>query len=574
MATLESILGQRQISYPQASATTTNLATDSVSNTPRMEHHPGADRSETRPTELDRTDERPEASDMSGIEPVQVPLGNGSNSDSCTSSISFAHVAFSGVRSSVAVSCDSSRDTVTQRSLLEGTKFEGHRAAQLATPFPDRALGLRLVHLYFHHSNPMYPILHRKDFRMLFDRASASQQCTTRERFLLYIVFAIGAGIHLTGENCDWDDAKQADKTRLPESGAEQDPRQQIQPEEYYATAITYLESFLTSSTGRRQDRGLEELQAVLLLAAFALLRPASPGLWYIVGTAVRRAVDLGLYSDDQGYPTSKNEDAKTMMTRDFRRRLWWCAYSFDRLISACARQPCSVPDSIITTEFPSLLDDDFIPPNRFDTTSNYSADLSYKHVSNHYFRLRVLQSEILQVTQAIQAQRAREQRNRNHSRPHGTRGPFDEYHGELSPSLLQSPSNLNLWRDDMERRLEQWRDTVPEESTSGVTFPTEYFDLNYWQTIIMLYSDRQKTTPSGSLAAVHDHKRASSAEAPWAFDEIAANANEQMFLRIAEAGRAVLRVYRELHLRSLVNYTYLDTHQLFTASKWLPCTI
>jgi hypothetical protein len=118
---------------------------------------------------------------------------------------------------------------------------------------------------------------------------------------------------------------------------------------------------------------------------------------------------------------------------------------------------------------------------------------------------------------------------------------------------------------------LQHWLETVPEESTSGVTFPTEYFDLNYWQTILMLYSCRQRTAASTPSTALDDHHPAPPAEASWTSDGMAADESEQMFLRIAEAGQAVLRLYRELHLRNLVNYTYLDTHQLFTAGKMNP---
>ena len=42
----------------------------------------------------------------------------------------------------------------------------------------------------------------------------------------------------------------------------------------------------------------------------------------------------------------------------------------------------------------------------------------------------------------------------------------------------------------------------------------------------------------------------------------------ERIFLKAAEAGKKVLRLYRQLHRRHLVNYTYLDTHQLFMAGK------
>lgn len=49
------------------------------------------------------------------------------------------------------------------------------------------------------------------------------------------------------------------------------------QPEEYHSAAMQHLESFLGSISEPDQASfggGLEELQAVLLLAGFALLRP------------------------------------------------------------------------------------------------------------------------------------------------------------------------------------------------------------------------------------------------------------------------------------------------------------
>ena len=113
---------------------------------------------------------------------------------------------------------------------------------------------------------------------------------------------------------------------------------------------MQYLESFL-SSTSEDDQAGfggaLEELQAVLLLAGFALLRPVAPGLWYIIGVAVRLAVDLGLHSEegsvveavDIGHTKSSNisvqpgNQGQRQWTRDVRRRLWWCVYSFDRLV-------------------------------------------------------------------------------------------------------------------------------------------------------------------------------------------------------------------------------------------------
>ena len=103
----------------------------------------------------------------------------------------------------------------------------------------------------------------------LFSRAYASNEKSSRELYLLNIVFAIGAGIIYE------------DKRRTDSTGAivlkPDVPKEQKQPEEYYSAAMQHLESFLGSMPGSDHSGfggGLEELQAVLLLAGFALLRP------------------------------------------------------------------------------------------------------------------------------------------------------------------------------------------------------------------------------------------------------------------------------------------------------------
>ena len=62
-----------------------------------------------------------------------------------------------------------------------------------------------------------------------------------------------------------------------------------------------------------------------------------APGLWYIVGVAVRLAVDLGLHSEDSLDNDEKfqkrPESGQRQWMRDLRRRLWWSVYSFDRLV-------------------------------------------------------------------------------------------------------------------------------------------------------------------------------------------------------------------------------------------------
>lgn len=313
-----------------------------------------------------------------------------------TSGISFARVVFAAVKSSVSGSS-------SERGSNRGGKAAAANVVDSGTsmrdsffglqtkptirqaPFPDRELGSRLVELYFEHANPQIPILHRGEFMDMFDRvyASGERHRTSRESYMLNIVFAIGSGIILGSS--DTEDSPTSDPGRSPTRSRSSPPSNkkrrlaghQHQPEEYHASAIVHLENFLGSSPAAdRPDGfggGLEELQAVLLLAGFALLRPVAPGLWYIVGVAVRLGVDLGLhYEDGVGIDATGPEDqnvgkhdgkaegngtttaarsaspnkidakerGRRQWVRDLRRRLWWCVYSLDRLVSTCVGRP------------------------------------------------------------------------------------------------------------------------------------------------------------------------------------------------------------------------------------------
>jgi hypothetical protein len=134
--------------------------------------------------------------------------------------------------------------------------------------WPDRDVATRLVTLYFEHANPQIPILHRGEFMTMFEQAySSDEPRSARDLYMLNMVFAIGCGV-IVGEPV------KTEASNDPKMALDF-PANQAQPEEYHASAIVHLESCLSNSGG-----GLEVLQAVLLLANFALLRPVPPGLW------------------------------------------------------------------------------------------------------------------------------------------------------------------------------------------------------------------------------------------------------------------------------------------------------
>lgn len=500
-----------------------------------------------------------------------------------TSGISFARVVFAAVKSSVPGNASergpmrpserlphsaTGTGTSTMRDSLFGLQT---RSLMNCAAFPNRDLAEKLVDLYFEHANPQMPILHRTDFMELLDRTYATDEKnrSARSLYTLNIVFAIGAGIIFEDKSSSSDDNKHEMDTGSPSSTPKRPKLSgcQQQPEEYHASAIIHLESLLNSSASSGGFGGLEELQAVLLLASFALLRPVAPGLWYIVGVAMRLAVDLGLhYEDGNGIDYAGDENRSKLRiddrergrrewVRDLRRRLWWCVYSFDRLVGCSVGRPFGISDQAISTEFPSLLDDKYITKSGFTTPPDGAP--SYKHSAYQYFKLRILQSEIQDVLQYQQARLARQRVP--HSANVSTRS-------DLSSPFLQGFDSLRSWRKDVHRRLGEWKESAPCQEDIGVRFPIVFLELNYWQTVIMLYQ-QCLTAPAELVGEITPAEDVSSP--PFSnIEDAEEEDDDDIYFKVAEAGQKVIRIYRQLHRVRLANYTYLATHHIFMAGK------
>lgn len=84
-------------------------------------------------------------------------------------------------------------------------------------------------------------------------------------------------------------------------------------------------------------------LQAILLLIWYSLLNPEKGSIWYLVGLATRTCVDMGYHNEHNAQ--IEQLDALEI---DMRRRLFWCAYKMDRLLSQSLGRPPSIPDGFI----------------------------------------------------------------------------------------------------------------------------------------------------------------------------------------------------------------------------------
>lgn len=209
-----------------------------------------------------------------------------------------------------------------------------------------------------------------------------------------------------------------------------------------------------------------------------------------------------------------------------------------------------------MTTEFPSLLDDRFITKEGFLDPPPHQAKPTYKIVAHHYFRLRLLQSEILQVLQHRQAQQARAS---------GANQGNEFMHTKLPSPFLANFHSFRAWRVDIDRRLLEWKEAAPTQLDAGVQFSPLFLELNYWQALIMLY--RQSLVVPSGLQSELGNTDTNVGSPSMVMEE--REDEDLVFLKVAEAGQKVLKLYRQLHRVHLVNYTFLATHHLFMAGQY-----
>lgn len=409
---------------------------------------------------------------------------------------------------------------------------------------PDRDPAKKLVNFYFEYASPQFPVLNRDDFMELFDRTYNAEDRSPRNLYFLHVVFAIGSGI-VFDDRCPSEtrdlQSRSTKRRKLVLS------THHSQPKDYHASAIKYLQLSLNSS-----DRlgKLEELQAVLLLAHFSLLQPVAPGPARIVEVAMRTAVDLGLYYEDEEHdtaaecqPFSEATINKNLM-RELRRRLWWCVYSLDRLVAPYLGRPFRIPDQLIIAEFPSFLDGKSVTRSAVSPGGPSSKDITH-----HYFKLRLLQSEIHEVLQCQRAQHIRQSDKRNPTRIN------------RSSSFLHGFDSFGTWRKDMNRRLDEWKAYIPDQKMAGTCFPVVLLELDYWQTINQLYRQSLKVPSElvGELPPGNDIRCSIEDDAEW---------ENFVYLKVSESSQKVLQIYRLMHHVRLVNYTYLATHSIFLAGR------
>lgn len=104
------------------------------------------------------------------------------------------------------------------------------------------------------------------------------------------------------------------------------------------------------------ETRSVENVEAMALLVVYHLRSASSQGVWYMIGLAMRTAIDLGLHR-------KANERNLDPITVQMRRRLFWAVYYLERVVSVSLGRPFSISDRHIDIPLPVDVDDDVRDP-------------------------------------------------------------------------------------------------------------------------------------------------------------------------------------------------------------------
>ncbi|KAB8231742.1 putative C6 transcription factor [Aspergillus alliaceus] len=199
---------------------------------------------------------------------------------------------------------------------------------------PNDEMGSRILTTYLARVHTRYPFLDRRELLRLHEARwrltkTKREELSKAEKFgifQLYIVYAIGATFLQLSERYSY-----------------------TPPERFYMTALQQVSAMC-------EARSIENIKAMTLLVVYHLRSASSQGMWYMIGLAMRTAIDLGLHR-------KANEANLDPFTAQLRRRLFWTVYYLERVVSMSLGRPFSIADRNIDLPLPLDVDDDVRDP-------------------------------------------------------------------------------------------------------------------------------------------------------------------------------------------------------------------
>ncbi|KAI0376467.1 fungal-specific transcription factor domain-containing protein [Hypomontagnella monticulosa] len=297
----------------------------------------------------------------------------------------------------------------------------------ISSSLPPRHAAQHISDVYFRYRTPHVPIITKSKVNGVLERVydafgsphSDFSGTSEKDLFIAYIVFAVGL--------CS-----------LPLAGGARPP----QSEGCFNSALRCVDKLLSYSPS-----DLETLTVVLLLAQYIALNPSKGSLWQLTGIALRLCIDLGLHWE--------TEVALSMPqpVLDERRRLFWAAYRFDRILAITLGRPFGIADQSINTGL----------PDPYSAQNMGTTEVHGQRMSNHIISLYKLESEIKHVL----------------------------YHQLQGATLAYPRANYSLWFRDIQPRLCGWKDAIPDISKAdqdSIYSQQCWWDARWLNAVLLLH--------------------------------------------------------------------------------------
>jgi hypothetical protein len=310
--------------------------------------------------------------------------------------------------------------------LADFTDSDSNSLDSLAWP-SDEAHVKRLVDFYFAHSHTLYPMVDQANFMQVLGRIRAQPQTMNElpslDIFRLWMVLAIGStaysSISLTDEA----------ESRV-----------------YYSKALQYSETALGADE-------MSALEVIMLQVSYSFFNQLGPNTWFLVGTAARLALGMGLHTS-WAYSSLSPEVAEQ------RKRVFFSIYMMDRVVSVALGRPFAIHDDDVDIDGFSA-DQDPSSASEIDSSLRFGQPPNLA-VPHHILALRRIASKITTQVYSIRK----------------TAQVTDEQREEILSSL--------------HRELLQWRQNTPfplPDLQQGVPhLTTTWYDLNFYTHLAMIY--------------------------------------------------------------------------------------
>jgi hypothetical protein len=295
---------------------------------------------------------------------------------------------------------------------------------RMSPPLPSKESATYLIDVYFQCRTPHLPLMERTDILTCVhnaylahdNEAATVAQRKGRDVFVTLMIFAISC--------CGL-------KGQVGKGASDRS-------ESFFHSAVECLDS--TIGTAGNDTKTVTD---ILLLAQYVSLSPSKGNLWTLSGLAIRACIELGFHWE------TNLALRITQAQLNERRRLFWAAYYFDRLLVVTVGRPLGIEEQSLDAGYPG-------PPPAHPSLEERHA----QRVANHIVRLARLEAETKHVL----------------------------YRQQQTASMAFPQPDYHAW---IKPRLEQWHADIPstqEAHPASIYASSSWWGATYSHALLLLH--------------------------------------------------------------------------------------